>query len=425
LRGERQTPCYVGFALAPGKEPVRVELGPAAPIDVAVKEWRQAVAAWQPGLPAAEARKLQAKADALGARLRQLVWEPLARPLPPGTRTVYLAPDGDLARLPFAALPGSQLGKVLLEEVAIAFVPHGPFLLERLQQRPPSFEGPAPVLALGGVRYNLAEGAPTGRGYPFLEGTVAELKQLQALAGPTRPVTVLRDTSATAGRLRAELPRARYAHLATHGFFDDAALTAEKKRGADQLERVRQSYQFQEGQTTGRVGLGARSPLSYTGLVLAGANQPDQAGPERGIVTSDALLALPLENLRMVVLSACETGLGDLTGGEGVQGLQRAFHLAGCADVIASLWNVNDAATAALMAAFYHGLWVENKSPLEALRAAQLLVYRRPDLIPHLAGDRGEVRRREVLARPGPEQSPGRAPTKLWAAFVFAGTGQP
>src|SRR6185436_17754504 len=101
------------------------------------------------------------------------------------------------------------------------------------------------------------------------------------------------------------------------------------------------------------------------------------------------LVDLPLENLKLVTLSACETGLGEYTGGEGVQGLQRAFHLAGCPNVVASLWKVNDAATAALMAKFYHELWVNKRPPIEALREGQLVIFKRPDLIPDLAGERG------------------------------------
>src|SRR6185295_12243677 len=112
------------------------------------------------------------------------------------------------------------------------------------------------------------------------------------------------------------------------------------------------------------------SPLSYVGLALAGANQPEQT-PERGILTGEGLIGLPLENLRLCVLSACETGLGELTEAEGVMGLVRAFHLCGCPDVVASLWKVDDEATAALFAQFYHNLWVDKQPPLEALRQAQ------------------------------------------------------
>src|SRR5262249_14374820 len=127
--------------------------------------------------------------------------------------------------------------------------------------------------------------------------------------------------------------------------------------------------------------------------------------------------------------SACETGLGELTGGEGVQGLQRAFHLAGCPNAIASLWKVNDAATAALMAKFYHELWVNNRPPIEAIREAQLTIYYHPELIPDLAGERGAPKLKEAVAAKGSHpvvSAPGskHADTKLWAAFVLSGVGK-
>jgi CHAT domain-containing protein len=73
----------------------------------------------------------------------------------------------------------------------------------------------------------------------------------------------------------------------------------------------------------------------------------------------------------LAVLSVCETGLGDVAGGEGVFGLQRAFHLAGARNVVATLWKVDDTATAALMAVFYRELWEKGQPPIEALRRAQ------------------------------------------------------
>src|SRR5262245_66614408 len=93
----------------------------------------------------------------------------------------------------------------------------------------------------------------------------------------------------------------------------------------------------------------------------------------------------------LAVLSACETGVGsDARRGEGVVGLQSGFLLAGCRDVVSSLWKVDDEATAALMGLFYRNLWVEKKAPLEALRQAQLYLLRHPEALPVLAKRRGE-----------------------------------
>src|SRR5262249_25275089 len=154
----------------------------------------------------------------------------------------------------------------------------------------------------------------------------------------------------------------RWAHFATHGFFADPSF-----RSFLQLDEK----DFLRGFRGHRGAVGARSPLVLSGLVLAGANLPVEKGKEAdsddGILTAEALVALDLRHLELAVLSACDTGLGEEGGGEGVFGLVRAFHLAGAQNVVASLWKVEDEPTAALMALFYHQLWVEKKPPLEAL----------------------------------------------------------
>jgi CHAT domain-containing protein len=110
--------------------------------------------------------------------------------------------------------------------------------------------------------------------------------------------------------------------------------------------------------------------------------------------------------------------------------LQRAFHVAGTHNVIASLWKVDDDATAALMTLFYSKLWAEKQPlpPLAALREAQLTIYRHPELIPELAKVRGPLLGSRVkLPKEEPVQPRPREKTanpRLWAAFVFSGTGR-
>src|SRR5262249_40093898 len=158
-----------------------------------------------------------------------------------------------------------------------------------------------------------------------------------------RPLLRLSGADASTARVLADLPRARHAHLATHGFFADPPF-----RSVLQLdEKLFERRMSDHGEVLERIGAGAQSPLVLSGLVLAGANRADQA--DRGILTADAIVSLPLQHLELVVLSACDTGLGEVAGGEGVFGLQRAFHLAGAHNVVASLWKVDDEATAALM----------------------------------------------------------------------------
>ena len=105
-----------------------------------------------------------------------------------------------------------------------------------------------------------------------------------------------------------------------------------------------------------------------SGVALSGANTRVAAGQDDGILTAVEVTGLDLERTELVVLSACETGLGHTAGGEGVLGLQCAFQIAGAKNVVASLWKVDDQATAALMRLFYHKLWADKKSPTVALR---------------------------------------------------------
>jgi CHAT domain-containing protein/tetratricopeptide (TPR) repeat protein len=434
-KGRRYTPSYVGFVLAKGQPVRQVDLGPAGPIDEAVRAWRTAVVHRQAS-PAAEV-------------LRRSVWEPLARHFPRGATTVLIAPDGDLTAVPWGALPGDWLGTVLLEQYALATVPHAPFVVDRLTAPARSPRHGDLVLAIGGVDY---DGTPRprggaaartdllalrraetdrgrgpggdGEGWKRLPGTGREVEAVAKRAAP-RPLLRLEGTEASTARLLAELPKAPWAHLATHGFFADP-----KVRSI--LQPDPRLFAFDRRQRAA----GLRNPLVLSGLVLAGANRPssavakaDQAHDDLGIVTAEAIAGLPLQDLELVVLSACETGLGLVGGGEGAFGLQRAFHLAGAHNVVASLWKVDDEATAALMAIFYDQLWRQDQPPIEALRAAQLALYHDPELVGKLARARGTPDFDKLVQRPeavagGGGPGPRRADAKDWAAFVLSGWGR-
>ncbi len=240
-----------------------------------------------------------------------------------------------------------------------------------------------------------------GSGWRSLPGTAREVEAVAKRAAP-RSLLRLQGTEASTARLLIELPRARWAHIATHGFFADP-----KVRSI--LQPDPKLFAFEGRQRTA----GLRNPLVLSGLVLAGANRPaaavaqaDQAGDDLGIVTAEAIAGLPLQDLELVVLSACETGLGLVGGGEGVFGLQRAFHLAGAHNVIASLWKVDDEATAALMDLFYDQLWRQDKPPIEALRAAQLMLYHHPELAGELARARGTPDFDKLVQRPRRPRAP-------------------
>jgi CHAT domain-containing protein/tetratricopeptide (TPR) repeat protein len=442
-RGERWTRSYAGFVLAKGQPVREVDLGPSQPIDEAVSAWWLAIVQRQAS-PAAEV-------------IRRRVWDLLAQHFPPGTTTVLIAPDGLLTAVPWAAVPGGRPGTILLEQYAVATVPHAPFVLDRLTA-PARSQGEGDlVLAIGGVDYDgapgpLPRGDPAARtellalrraetergrgpgddhdGWKRLPGTAREVEALAKLAGP-RSLLTLQGTEASTARLLRELPRARWAHIATHGFFANPRIRSI-------LQPDPRLFAFRGRQRAA----GLRNPLVLSGLVLAGANRPsstvpqdDPAGDDLGIVTAEAIAGLSLPSLELAVLSACETGLGlgFGGGGEGVFGLQRAFHLAGTHNVVASLWRVDDEATAALMAIFYDQLWRLGKPPMDALRVAQLTLYHQPERIQELKQARGTPDFEKLVTRPvespgagapAGEAAPRRADPKDWAAFVLSGWGR-
>ena len=181
--------------------------------------------------------------------------------------------------------------------------------------------------------------------------------------------------------------------MATHGFFAPETVRSGLDRSTDDEQHLHGELFGSASEVRGF------HPGLLSGIALAGANGGShlEAGfnsssgkeADDGILTALEVTGLDLRNVDLVVLSACETGLGRVAGGEGVLGLQRAFQLAGAKNVVASLWKVDDRATVALMRVFYHKLWVEQKPAAVALREAQLAMLRHSEQIELLATTRG------------------------------------
>jgi CHAT domain-containing protein/tetratricopeptide (TPR) repeat protein len=411
-----------------------VHLGPADPIASAVLSWRASLVREQgrepvSGDPAPEEEATPER------DLRRLVWEKV-EPHLAGCTTVIVIPDGVLTQVPWAALPGKWPGSYLIEEYAIATASHGQQLFARLTQ------GPAPeggeLLLVGGVDYNgaptrstparpaprVADAGPMKRGatpespgrptWTSLPATVAEVAAIADLWPLGGDAVRLAGTEASEVTLRERLPRGRFVHLATHGFFADAASLPESRR-----ETLLPSANLTAPGR--RMTVTNRNPLILSGIVLAGAGATRPAGPvdasaDDGILTAEEVADLDLSGVELVVLSACETGLGKVADGEGVFGLQRAFGLAGARTVVASLWKVDDATTQELMGEFYRNLWRQRPGlgKLEALRRAQRAMIRDDDR------DRGRLR--DADDRPPAGSISGRSlPPSYWAAFTLDG----
>jgi CHAT domain-containing protein len=327
--------------------------------------------------------------------------------------------------LPFAALPGSKPNTYLVEEIALGVVP----VPRLLAESPAAPVGDKPsLLLLGDVDYGASPGAskevvlsraaargPGGKAlgeWSSLKGTSEEIDALQGLFGKRFAdgrLQMLRGGAATEEKFREQAPDCRWLHLATHGFFAPRELRS-ALAGDPAAGQAGADFDL-----FGRQGVGGFHPGLLCGLVLAGANRPVEPGQDDGILTASEVAVLDLGGVELAVLSACETGLGEVAGGEGVLGVQRAFQVSGARAVVASLWQVPDEPTRVLMERFYANLWDRKMTRLDALREAQLWMLK--DGRKHEDVARGVKRRMEEDA-PAPD---GRLPPYYWAAFVLSG----
>ncbi len=346
-KGEWGKPRYVALVLHADGRSMSVPLGEAAAIDAAVAKAHGATA------------KNEVDPAPLWAEVSRLVLDPL-QPQLGGVEDLFLSPDGELHRIPFAVLPGGKDRQRLLSEaVRLRVVTTGRDLV-RLQQ--PARAGGAPVV-MANPAYGATTGTPGGKAggqqrasalrgalkWDPLPATKAEATQVAGLLGAGAPIVEEQATAARALQQKGPL----IFHIATHGFFFPAPESEERKGGR------------------AAPGLGvAEDPLLRSGLVLSGANAPERNPADDGYLTAAEATGMDLEGTELVVLSACETGLGDVRSGEGVYGLQRAFTVAGSRATLLSLWKVDDAATAAFMAAYY-GRLRQGEGRAEALRATQ------------------------------------------------------
>ncbi|HNB72815.1 MAG TPA: tetratricopeptide repeat protein [Acidobacteriota bacterium] len=371
-------PRYVVYLLDQREELRFADLGEAEPIQQAVAAFRRAVSnqassdGWSRKLSlsiqATGDSSAQANVKLAGHQLEKLIFEPVKKML--GTaQHLLISPDGDLNLIPFAALT-DETGKYLAETYRLTYLTSGRDLL-RLQVKTSSQE---PPLILVNPIYGDGKG-PVLFGNSFaplsqLKGTIEEGTFLKQLF----PDAILRLEAQATKKTLQSVTRPAMVHIATHGYFlkdiphDDTPATNQEQR----LLTREDNAQAVDTET-----LRQANPLLRSWLFFAGANNSETTGENDGIMTALEAAQLNLWGTKLVVLSACDTGLGDVKNGEGVYGLRRAFVLAGSEAQMMSLWSVSDAGTRELMVEYYTRL-KKGEGRSEALRNTQLKMLKDP-----------------------------------------------
>lgn len=298
--------------------------------------------------------------------LYNLIWRPLEKYLR-NIKTVYYSPDGLLYHIAFQALNNGRfflMDKYNLHQVlstrSLAFQNRSNKKLTKIE-------------AWGNINYDFWQTNKKDKAnisalrgiavWKALPGTKEEIKKIQSLFASNGINTeIMSDTAATEEVFkRMDTKSPQLLHIATHAF------SIRHEVNTDNMQDILPGYNAFAMQ---------QNPMFRTGLILAGGNHGwlgDSlfAAKEDGILTADEISRLDFSNTQLLVLSACETALGDLQGDEGVIGLQRAFKMAGVKQMILSLWQVPDTETSELVGNFYKNL-LTGLTPTQALHAAQL-----------------------------------------------------
>lgn len=354
-------PHYAAYVVSKNAAPRGVDLGPAAAIDGAVEVLRQALRD-----PARTDVKARARA------VYDLLMRPLRASYAEATR-LLVSPDGALNLVPFEAL-ADERGRYLIASYSISYLASGRDLLRMgISHRPhgppvivadPNYGEPAPAIA-GPDLGQRSAAAERNRSVTTtaIDQTALYFAPLANTAGEARAINRLfPDAVLLTGQLAtkaaiARLDAPRMLHIASHGFFlpDAPEPTAGVRAKPDDAA--------------------IDNPLLRSGIALSGANL-GQHRPGDGILTALEASGLNLLGTKLVTLSACDTGVGEVRNGEGVYGLRRAFLLAGTETLVMSLWPVSDFVARETMVTYYAGLRADLGRG-EALRQAKIAMLNR------------------------------------------------
>jgi CHAT domain-containing protein len=393
-------PHYAAYILTPQGDPVGIDLGEAQFIDTHLGLFRQQL------LDPSFTRRLQQTSQ----QVYQILIEPL-KPYLGSSQHLLLSPDGNLNLIPFAALQDST-GQYLLEQYQLTALSSGRDLVT--YQR--TYEAAQPPVIVANPSYNASSDATApqlvttaltrgitlarpGTGTPTPQLKESSLGELQALGIPF-PWDDLPGTKREVELIAPKLP---------------LSLTLTEEKATERAVKTVQSPSILHFATHGFFlpsGSKDQNPLVRSGLILAGANLQDvrQNQGEDGVLTALEVSGLDLRGTSLVVMSACDTGKGEVQNGEGVYGLRRAFTLAGAASQLFSLWPVNDWATQALLTRYYDYI-LEGRGRSDAWRQTQLDMLRG-----NLDG---------AIDPQGRQTITDTAHPNYWAAFVPSGNWEP
>jgi CHAT domain-containing protein/tetratricopeptide (TPR) repeat protein len=392
VRARAAIPSYIAFIVREGQSDIAlVRIGSASSIDGLVSRWHAEIMNIVGAGSPSEAENTYRVA---GAALRRRIWDPVAGYVK-GATTVFVVPDGTLNLLSLAALPAGQTGYLIDAAPVIHYLSAERDLVSSssaatanrglLAVGGPAFDDatlftgkvvrPRPatratggVAAVSGLRASCGDLASMM--FDPLAGTLQEVREVARLWSDS-PADILESRGASERAFKQAAPGHRVLHVATHGFF---------LRGACQptIGGTRAVGGLSSKSPNQPVAGMADNPLLLSGLALAGANRRAAAAPgeDDGILTAEEVAALNLGGVEWAVLSACDTGLGEVKAGEGVFGLRRAFQIAGVRTVIMSLWSVDDQATRLWMRALYEGRLQKHLSTADAMHQASLSVLK-------------------------------------------------
>ena len=351
-------PRYVAYVINSKGEPRWAELGEASTIDRAITRFSDALRDKQRNDVREKAR-----------RLDRMVMQPLRKLIGDSTR-ILVSPDGQLNLVPFAAL-ADENNQWLVKRYSFTYLTSGRDLLRPRAEKEtgdevvvvadPAFNGAAPARLARSRRIRLTpktnkQGSALSKStqvslddvsFDRLPGTAREAEAISEMIPAAK---VLTGENASKERL-TEIHHPRILHIATHGF-------------------------FLPGLQTDLAGQAVDNPLLRSGLALAGANARKE-GDNRGVLTALEVAGLDLWGTKLVVLSACDTGVGEIRNGDGVHGLRRALVLAGSETQIMTLWPVSDLGTTEMMMEYYRRL-LKGAGRGDSLREAQLQLLRNP-----------------------------------------------